>query len=657
MSDWCPTLGRTYSQAKLEEKRHSEQVDLQRRLEATIRRNLTSAIGSREAFAREGMRIQSLEAAETRAEIRSGMDTIAWDLQSLDQTLSSFGAKFRWYASEALVKLGGIADSLASLYEIASTPAQTAAYEQFHIARDAFQKRLFPECLEALDRAINGGGASPGYKLEHRFHFLKGLALMSAKADPSAPSADYSAAEESFCLASRYAVSVSPSDAAAALLSAGWCAYLQVERDSTAADRALEHTRAASSLQRDLPEASFQEARLLLYFEKVKEALACLRKSIEQDPLYSVKAAGEDCFRPLSPKILRLITDVRNDRVAEVRKRTEPDIRKVTAWIQRGQSISEDPAWGRLTSFRDVSREFGLLDVCQYLDGGLDCDLRAMQEEVGRLNDIEREVASALDSVKPLIGEFPCVGNHAFFSKWRGVCAGGPVPLDYPAELERERDVLDAENRERLRLTREVARLVKVGKMKSSQPEYLKWVEQLVLKETDLRTAIAGSNADSLAAVREQIDSLNEGLAAVVEIVTRKLDEARARKNHLLMEIKVNEMDPPGGKTSIAGIESGSVRNGLIAGLIGGILGAYLGGHLGAKLGVGGLMGLIGFLAVGGFTGTVSWYWTNSSGLSAYHDKLQEGATERHQLQERVSRTEAEIEVHNTFLANVATAR
>lgn len=98
----------------------------------------------------------------TAAATEHAADRIVGAIGDLDST-------FRWGFGQVLGTLGGMSTSLAALLQIAKTPAQTAAYEQFEIARDAFRKSLYPECLEALGKAIFGDHTSPGYKLNGDF--------------------------------------------------------------------------------------------------------------------------------------------------------------------------------------------------------------------------------------------------------------------------------------------------------------------------------------------------------------------------------------------------------------------------------------------------------------------------------------------------------
>ena len=115
--------------------------------------------------------------------------------------------------SEVLAAVGIMQETLEELVRLAANPAKTAAYEHFVEAREAFQNGWYPECQEQLTKAMEGvEGVSSGYKMEWRFHYLKGLLYMGSNdnADHEAM-ADLALAEASFLLAAKYAVKEPPS--------------------------------------------------------------------------------------------------------------------------------------------------------------------------------------------------------------------------------------------------------------------------------------------------------------------------------------------------------------------------------------------------------------------------------------------------------------
>ena len=97
--------------------------------------------------------------------VSEGFEQLAWKIDELSQGLVELNSTFQWGFSELLVSVGRVNDSLQELIIIAKTPAQTWAYEQFEIARDAFRKEFYEEAIEYVERAINGYASNTGYKL------------------------------------------------------------------------------------------------------------------------------------------------------------------------------------------------------------------------------------------------------------------------------------------------------------------------------------------------------------------------------------------------------------------------------------------------------------------------------------------------------------
>jgi formylglycine-generating enzyme len=217
----------------------------------------------------------------TAAATEHAADRVVGAIHGLDST-------FRWGFGQVIGTLGGMSTSLAALIQTAKTPAQTAAYEQFEIARDAFRKCLYPECLEALGKAISGDHTSPGYKLEWRFHNLVGVVRLGFPGcDVSL--VDPAAAEQSFLLATRYARADAPGDAARALFSAGWAAFVQGKLPD-----ALRHTEGAIAIDAKFAEALFQSAKIRMAQGAPDAALPVLRRAIDLDRGYALRAAMGD---------------------------------------------------------------------------------------------------------------------------------------------------------------------------------------------------------------------------------------------------------------------------------------------------------------------------------------------------------------------------
>jgi tetratricopeptide (TPR) repeat protein len=252
----------------------------------------------------------------TRAEIENGFELISFDLQDLrtdlkdiDSRISELNATFHWGFSNLIAEIGGMADNLDELIKISKTPAQNAAYEQFEIARDAFRKGLYPECLEALDKAINGDQSSAGYKLEWRFHQLVGIIRMGFfNGDLSL--IDLGKAEESFLKAARYAEADFKKDSGFSFLAAGWAAYCNGKMHD-----ALAHTDNALKILSDREEALFQKAKVLMALDEPDKALQTFKSAIKIDKFYILKAAGDGSFQKYEEKFNAFLEKLRQEKI------------------------------------------------------------------------------------------------------------------------------------------------------------------------------------------------------------------------------------------------------------------------------------------------------------------------------------------------------
>lgn len=247
--------------------------------------------------------------------ISEGLESISFELQELN-------AAFRWGFSEILLTLRDINTSLSELIKIAKTPVQTWAYEQFEIARDAYRKGLYAEALEYLEHSINGHGSNVGYKLEFRFHYLKGLIHLGSYRNSSSSIVNLNKSVESFLNAARYSKSKDTSVAGWSYLAAGWAAYCQGKME-----KALEYTNQALDYDNDLIEAYFQSAKILMHIGQPRLAISKLKYAIGKDRRYAAKAMADDDFRKYESDVRDLIYSVRQikceiaiDKLSEVKQ-------------------------------------------------------------------------------------------------------------------------------------------------------------------------------------------------------------------------------------------------------------------------------------------------------------------------------------------------
>lgn len=314
--------------------------------------------------------------AALKNQMGEGFDQLSYDLQDVSGKLSDLKATFHWGFGQMLAGMGRMNDTLAELVKVAKTPAQTAAYEQYEIARDAFRQGLYHECLESIDKAIKGDHASTGYKLEWRFHQMKGTVFLGF-AGGAFDLQDLPRAEESFLLSARYAKTDYPEHAAQAFLSAGWAAYCQGKLPE-----ALGHTEQALTICPALGEALFQAAKVRVAQGEVDKALDSLAKAIDVDPFYALKAAGDGDFLPHDRELRRFLDTLRGEKFRQVQLRVQDGLRELEFWRNHDAEAAGHPTLQRMEVVLSGGRDlplFDLLAVGQELETNF-AELRAAAE-------------------------------------------------------------------------------------------------------------------------------------------------------------------------------------------------------------------------------------------------------------------------------------
>jgi tetratricopeptide (TPR) repeat protein len=282
----------------------------QRAIEHAVSRQTREIVASQEELHAQGMQVLS----SGFGQMSEGMETIACRLEGIQNAIGDLDATLRWGFTEMLAGVGRLNDSVEKLISIARTPVETWAYNQYRIALDATRRQLYPEALEALNRAIGGYGDNPGYKLEYRFHYLKGRILCGAVENHDEQLADYPAAEASFLTAARYARADHKKEGAQAFLAAGWTAQRQGIMEA-----ALDHARDALTLQPDLGEALFLVAKIHMCRGDVTIAFPFLKKAITLDRNFSLKAIADGDFQKHSEELNSFLDECRREALEPAR--------------------------------------------------------------------------------------------------------------------------------------------------------------------------------------------------------------------------------------------------------------------------------------------------------------------------------------------------
>ncbi|MEI6206576.1 MAG: SUMF1/EgtB/PvdO family nonheme iron enzyme [Desulfuromonadales bacterium] len=344
------------------------------RVSMAISRQTRDVIASNEALNAENIRATEIAAGqisdamsqgfgELSGVMSDGFSRISYDIQAVSAGIDELNATFHWGFSQMLSTMGRMNDSLQDLIRIAKTPAQTAAYEQYEIARDAFRQGLYQECMESLNIGINGNQASTGYKLEWRFHQMKGSVLLGFVGCDAAM-IDLPLAEESFLLAARYAKADYPDHAGKAFLSAGWAAYCQGKMNV-----ALTHTEQAIAINPNLGEALFQAAKVKMALGEVDAALPVLARAIDQDRFYALKAAGDGDFQRYDDKLRGYLDAMRKEKYRQAVPKVRGALEDVQRILKRSPDGKGNKAIEKLESFLARGENWPLMDMLAVVQG------------------------------------------------------------------------------------------------------------------------------------------------------------------------------------------------------------------------------------------------------------------------------------------------
>jgi tetratricopeptide (TPR) repeat protein len=298
--------------------------------------------------------------------IYAGFSMLGGQMEMIGQEISGLNASFQWGFAQMIAQMGGMSASLQELIEIARTPVQTWAYNQFEIARENFRKGLYTNCLKRLDKAINGDQTSAGYEEDWRFHQMIGVVRLGFFGCET-KLIDLAQAEQAFLLAAGYAKVDEPQEAARAFLSAGWSAFVRGELPV-----ALRHTEQAIALDANLTEALFQAAKIQMASGAPRRALSVLRKAIDQVPTYVVKAAADGDFRRHEEDLNSFYKAVRQEVFTALAPMVEQVLNETVEWAKTIREVAECAPCDRWREL--LGGSWGLLELLRYRKDGFDRD-------------------------------------------------------------------------------------------------------------------------------------------------------------------------------------------------------------------------------------------------------------------------------------------
>lgn len=301
----------------LEEKSHFD------RLQMSVSSDVRSLVASNEYLADQNIKAVHQASEEITgaigqqteqlgAKLDAGFDKLSFDIGEVRQSVDRLATICETGFSEISLQIGQLNEGIHQLIEIAKNKDQTWAFEQFEIARDTFRRRLFGESLDYIDRAISGHGHRPGYKLEHRFHYLRGLIHLGNEQNFDPEIVDPVAAIEDFKASARYAEHVDNEGVARALQMAGWASYCA--GDLTQSEKFL---REALRYSEDNLHTNFLLGKTLLRQGQTGEAKPFFVKAMHGDIHYALRAGADPDYLRHKDTLESWIEEYRQNLIGE----------------------------------------------------------------------------------------------------------------------------------------------------------------------------------------------------------------------------------------------------------------------------------------------------------------------------------------------------
>lgn len=311
------------------------------------------------------------------AKLDHGFELLSVGLGEVKTSIDELSAVCETGFSEIALELGGISGSLDELIRLAKTPDQTWAFEQFEIAKTAFERCLFEEALDYASRAIDGHGAQSGYRLESSFHYLRGLIHLGSERNFHPSIVDPRRAMDDFLSAARYAEKVDRDRHSKSLQMAGWAAYCAGELTA-----AKDHLKASLKVERKDPETNFLMAKVFMNLAELDDAGKFYSTSLRTDIGYALRAANDPDFIDYQDRLISWFEQYRDELVVKCASYLAPSsIQRVENFIPLLVKHDMGPTRETLTVLKKTAfdLENETIDVLVEAEDDISSSLRAIE--------------------------------------------------------------------------------------------------------------------------------------------------------------------------------------------------------------------------------------------------------------------------------------
>lgn len=247
--------------------------DLKEMLESSTKKQIQAQLASASAIVASQER--TIEGISNLSNVtEEGFERMANGLDSLQ-------ASFEWGISEVVWQLEQNRDILENILEVLMAPLDTKAQERRKRAEKAYSNGLIEDAEEEFleSEKLN--------KFDFSIHISLGMIYLFHKIDKEK-------ALEYFEKAIKYARPESKYYTSFSLLYKAL-----IKRDMGLIDEAEKCTYEAIELSPDLTEAYYQNAQYNALIGNSTKSVKMLKKAIEKDPLYSLKADNDEAFKKI----------------------------------------------------------------------------------------------------------------------------------------------------------------------------------------------------------------------------------------------------------------------------------------------------------------------------------------------------------------------
>lgn len=237
--------------------------------------------------------------------LQHGFGDIVDSIDLVGESVESFRADFNFAMGKVLWKLELVQGTLTGiLQEIRLAEFEREARSFRERAEDAYKNGWYKESLSDFLEAEkrNYQDFAVLFSIAN-IYLYRGTECEDDNKEPSLEKA-----LAYYLKSAKYSTPKSKKHAAKSYLFSGWICYL-LEKD----DEALDYTSKAIELNPVFAEAYFQKAKILMCLNAPDKALVPLRKAIEIDRNYSIKASMDEDFKPYKSKVCDLIDNLRKE--------------------------------------------------------------------------------------------------------------------------------------------------------------------------------------------------------------------------------------------------------------------------------------------------------------------------------------------------------